>query len=69
MITVTRLNGQSVTVNALLIEYVETSVDTIITLTTGNKIVVKESSEDIVLLCQQFLQSVGLVAVHNKKSQ
>ncbi|MFH1676138.1 MAG: flagellar FlbD family protein [bacterium] len=42
MITLTKLNGSSVAVNAELIETVETTPDTIITLTTGKKILVKE---------------------------
>lgn len=66
MITVTRINGQTVTINALLIELVEEAADTVITLTTGNKIVVKEKADEIVVLNQQFLQAIGLVAVSSK---
>ncbi|GIP14554.1 hypothetical protein J40TS1_01960 [Paenibacillus montaniterrae] len=69
MITVTRLNGQPVTINALLIELVEEAADTVITLTTGNKIVVKEKTAEIVALNQQYLQTIGLVAVAHKKSE
>ena len=66
MITLTRINGQKVTVNALLIELVEEAADSVITLTTGNKIVVKEKTADIVSLNQQFLQTIGLVAAAQK---
>lgn len=66
MIKVTRINGNSVTINALLIELVEEAADTVITLTTGNKIVVKEKADEIVALNQQFLQTIGLVAVAKK---
>jgi flagellar protein FlbD len=66
MITVTRINGQPVTINALLIELVEGAADTVITLTTGNKIVVKESTADIVELSQQYLRAIGLVATSQK---
>jgi len=66
MITVTRINGKKVTINALLIELVEEAADTVITLTTGNKIVVKEKADEIVVLNQQFLQAIGLVAVASK---
>jgi len=38
MIHVTRLNGSKFHINALLIETVEDTPDTIITLTTGKKI-------------------------------
>lgn len=66
MITVTRLNGHPVTINALLIELVEEAADTVITLTTGNKIVVKESTAEIVALNQRYLQAIGLIAAVQK---
>ena len=47
MIDVTRLNGKEVTINAELIETVEETPDTVITLTTGKKIIVKESRQII----------------------
>lgn len=42
MIELTRLNGTPVTINAELITYVEATPDTVVTLTTGEKIMVKE---------------------------
>ena len=42
MIVLTRLNGTQVVVNAELIELIETTPDTLVTLTTGNKINVRE---------------------------
>lgn len=47
VIEVTRINGKKLTINAELIERVEESPDTVITLTTGNKLIVKESRQDI----------------------
>jgi flagellar protein FlbD len=47
MIEVTRLNDTKVIINADLIEKVEESPDTIITLTSGNKIIVKESRQEV----------------------
>ena len=47
MIDVTKMNGGSITVNADLIETVEETPDTIITLTTGKKIIVKESRQEV----------------------
>ncbi|MCI3919018.1 flagellar FlbD family protein [Paenibacillus sp. TRM 82003] len=61
MITVTRLNGTRVTVNALFIETVEETPDTIITLTTGKKIVVTEKTTELVALSQAYFQGIGLV--------
>lgn len=48
MIQVTRLDDRRVVVNAQLIKYVERTPDTILTLTTGDKIIVRESPEEIV---------------------
>ncbi|HVI10166.1 MAG TPA: flagellar FlbD family protein [Candidatus Binatia bacterium] len=47
MIRLTRLNNQPLTVNSDLIKFVEQSPDTLITLVTGEKIVVKESAEQV----------------------
>lgn len=47
MIDVTRMNGSLLTVNNHLIEMVEETPDTVITLTTGKKIIVKESRQEI----------------------
>ncbi len=48
MIKVTRLNGKELVINADLIETVEATPDTIITLTTNSKYMVKETPEEIV---------------------
>jgi len=47
MIEVTRLNDSKLIINADLIEKIEESPDTIITLNNGNKIIVKESRQEI----------------------
>lgn len=48
MIHVTRFNDSTFVVNAELIQAVEETPDTVITLTTGTKYVVKESSAEII---------------------
>lgn len=48
MVTLTRLNGSAIVVNADLIEMLETTPDTVMTLTTGKKLVVKESVDEVV---------------------
>jgi flagellar protein FlbD len=58
MIRLTRLNNQVLTVNSDLIKFVEQSPDTLITLVTGEKIVVRESSEDVVRLVIRFRRMV-----------
>lgn len=44
----TRLNGERMIVNCDLIRYVEASPDTVITLVTGDKIVVSETPEQLI---------------------
>ena len=48
MIRITRLDGREVVVNANLIRFVESTPDTIISLTTGDKVVVQESVDEII---------------------
>lgn len=54
MIDVTKMNDCSITVNADLIETVEETPDTVITLTTGKKIIVKESRQMIKNLVELY---------------
>lgn len=48
MIEVTRINGKKLVLNADLIESMEATPDTVITLTGGNKYVVSESTEELI---------------------
>ena len=48
MIRLTRLNKQPFVMNCELIKFVEETPDTVITLLTNEKIVVSESSDEIV---------------------
>ena len=56
MIEVTRLNGTQILVNADLIELVEETPDTVITFTTGRKIIVKESRQMVKNLVKLYRQ-------------
>jgi flagellar protein FlbD len=47
LIEVTRINDKKMTINAELIERVEETPDTMITLTSGSKIIVKESRQEV----------------------
>lgn len=47
MIEVTKINGVKILVNTSLMETVEETPDTVITLTDGKKIIVKESRHEI----------------------
>ncbi len=48
MIKLTKFNGEEFIVNSDLILYVESRPDTYITMTTSDRILVKESSEEVV---------------------
>ncbi|TJY43182.1 flagellar protein D [Cohnella pontilimi] len=65
MISVTRLNGTRFHVNALLIETVEETPDTLITLTTGKKFIVTENSSDVIRSIRHYLRSIGLMSAMN----
>ncbi len=54
MIRVNRLDGSALVINADLIEFVEAIPETIVCLTTGKKIMVKETIDDIINQVAQF---------------
>lgn len=58
MIEVTRLNDRRYYVNADLIETIEETPDTVITLTTGRKVLVKENAFDIVEKVKTYKRSI-----------
>jgi flagellar protein FlbD len=47
MIALRRLNNQPIMVNADLIESLESTPDTVVTLTSGNKLIVRDTPEEI----------------------
>ena len=54
MIDITRIDGREMTINAELIETVDEVPDTVITLTTGKKIIVKESRQKVKNLVKSY---------------
>lgn len=62
MIKVTRLDETALVINADLIEFVESIPETIVSLTTGKKIMVKETIDDIIVRVAQFKQMSGVRA-------
>ena len=58
MIEITKLNDVKVSINAELIETVEEIPDTVITLTTGKKIFVKESRQKIENLVKSYKRDI-----------
>ncbi|MEC0231561.1 MULTISPECIES: flagellar FlbD family protein [Paenibacillus] len=61
MISLTRLNGKPIFLNAILIEQIEETPDTMISLTTGKKITVLEKAEVVVSLVRTYMQEIGSV--------
>jgi flagellar protein FlbD len=59
MIYVTRLNHTSVVLNCDLIEYVETTPDTVISLTTGQKLMVRETAEEIIARVVRYRRAIS----------
>ena len=58
MIDVTRMNGSVLSINNDLIETVEETPDTVITLTTGKKIIVKESRQEVKNLVKSYKREI-----------
>jgi len=67
MIHVTRLNQSSVVLNSDLIEFIESTPDTLITLTNNQKLIVRETADEIVERIREFRRSV-LVPRENCRS-
>ncbi|TXR55075.1 flagellar protein FlbD [Quadrisphaera setariae] len=62
MIVVTRLNGPPFAVNPDLLERVESTPDTVLTLIDGTKFLVQESVVDVVALVRDYRASVVATA-------
>ena len=60
MIRVTRLNGSVFFINEDLIEFMEETPDTVITLNTDKKLVVKESIDDLIQQITKFRRNIYL---------
>jgi flagellar protein FlbD len=68
MIRLTRINRVPLVLNSDLIEHVEATPDTVIALTTGQKLVVLESAEEVIQKVIDFRRLIAnrpeLVAAH-----
>ncbi len=58
MIEITKLNGVRILVNPHLLETVEETPDTVIAFTTGRKIIVKESRQEIKNLVELYRKGI-----------
>lgn len=69
MIKLNLLNNSEIVINAELIETIEQTPDTIITLTTGRKIMVKDTAEDIIENFVKYRQSINQIIVKAIKNK
>ncbi|TWU26557.1 Flagellar protein (FlbD) [Novipirellula galeiformis] len=61
MIKLTRLDGEPFVLNADLIRYVERRPDTFVTLTSGDRLVVKESMDDVIERAVEYQQRKNFI--------
>jgi flagellar protein FlbD len=54
MIELTRLNGNKIAINSDLIRYAEASPDTVLTLVTGEKLIVRETCAQVISLAFDY---------------
>ena len=59
MIRLTRLNNRPLVVNSELIKFIENAPDTVITLVTGEKIVVLETAEEVMARIVEYRRRLG----------
>ncbi len=58
MIKVTRLNDKEFVINADIIEFIESTPDTVITTTTGKKVIVREDVDDVIKRVIEFKRKI-----------
>ena len=58
MIEVTKINGVKVLINPDLLELVEETPDTVLSFTTGRKIIVKESRQEVKNLVKSYRKDI-----------
>ena len=58
MIRVTRLNGRPFCINSELIQFIEETPDTLVTLINGNQVVVKESLDEVIRRAVEYGRSI-----------
>jgi flagellar protein FlbD len=58
MVRLTRINRQPIILNSDLVEHLESTPDTVITLTSGQKLVVLESTDEVVKRIIEFRRSL-----------
>lgn len=60
MIKLTKLNNELIAINALYVERIEAVPDTLITFTTGKKLLVREPVDEVIKLITEFYREINL---------
>lgn len=58
MVGLTKMNQHRIVINADQIEIIETTPDTVITMTNGHKYIVMENAEEVVALIVKYKQRI-----------
>lgn len=66
MIQLTRFNGETFTLNAVMIEQIQSYPDTTITLINGKKLVVKNTESEVVDLVNEFYKKTGVLGTFHE---
>jgi flagellar protein FlbD len=69
MIHLTRINRSPLVLNSDLIEHIEVTPDTVISLTTGQKFMVLESSDEVVERVKEFRRALCSRICHVEPTQ
>ncbi len=67
MIKVKQLNGKELVINAELISHIETTPNTIITLTTGNKIVVCDTADEVMEKVMEYKRNIVRPVINDRQ--
>ena len=68
MINLRLINGSDIVLNSDLIEFVEATPDTVISLSTGKKMLVKDSVSEVVEKVVEFRRRIGMSLVASSDS-
>lgn len=69
MITVTKIDGSKIVLNADEIEQIETTHDSTITLRTGKRIIIKEKSQELIDLVIDYKQKCFSAFINSSNIQ
>ncbi len=61
MIKVTRFDNSEFWINPHQIEFIEETPDTVISLTSGRKIIVREKSDDLIKKIMEYRRKLGYI--------